>query len=147
MQNVPNHSNQSNSQKSYSVVIAEDDRIMADLMAMNLRRLGHRVAGIAANGKEAVTMALKTRPDVMVMDIHMPILDGFQAAREILTNYPVPVVLMSGMSDARAASRAADLNIISYLVKPFSPAQLKIAVHLAVAQFRGLAASEIVSAA
>jgi response regulator NasT len=132
---------------SYSVVVAEDDRTMADLMAINLRRLGHRVVGIAANGKEAVTLTLKYRPDVVVMDIHMPIIDGFQAAHEIMATYPVPVVIMSGMSDARTASRAVDLDIISYLVKPFSPAQLKIAVHLAVAQFRGLVSNEIVSAA
>jgi response regulator NasT len=124
---------------TYSVVVADDDRTMAELLATNLRRLGHRVVGIAWNGKEAVEMALRIRPDVVIMDIHMPVLDGLQAAREILSAQLIPIVLSTGMSDARSVHRAVDLNVISYLVKPFSPAQLKVAVHLAVAQCRGLA--------
>lgn len=127
---------------SYSVVIADDDRTMADLLATNLRRLGHKVVGIAANGKEAVDLAFKTRPDVLIMDIHMPVLDGLNAAREILASRHVPIVLSTGMSDTRSLNRAVDLNVISYLVKPFSPAQLKVAIHLAVAQCRGMAKAE-----
>jgi len=130
--------------ESYSVLVADDDRTMADLLATNLRRLGHKVAGIAWNGKEAVELALKTRPDVVIMDIHMPVLDGLQAAREILAAHLVPIVLSTGMSDARSVHRAVDLNVISYLVKPFSPAQLKVAVHLAVAQCRGIAMRDAV---
>ena len=102
--------------KSYSVLVADDDRTMAELLATNLRRLGHRVAGIAWNGREAVEMALKLQPGVVIMDIHMPI------------------VLSTGLSDPRSLNGAVDLNVISYLVKPFSPAQLKVAIHLAVAQ-------------
>jgi len=127
---------------SYSVVIADDDRTMADLLATNLRRLGHKVVGIAANGKEAVDLAFKARPDVLIMDIHMPVLDGLNAAREILASRQVPIVLSTGMSDTRSLNRAVDLNVISYLVKPFSPAQLKVAIHLAVAQCRGMARAE-----
>jgi response regulator NasT len=121
---------------SYSVVIADDDRTMADLLAINLRRLGHRVAAIAANGREAIDMAFKTKPDVVIMDIHMPVLDGFQAAQEILATQQVAIVLSTGMSDVKSLRHAVDLNVISYLVKPFSPAQLKVAIHLAVAQSR-----------
>jgi response regulator NasT len=109
---------------------------MAELLATNLRRLGHRVVGIAWNGREAVDMALKLNPDALIMDIHMPVLDGLQAAREILCTRLIPIVFSTGMSDTRSLHRAIDLQIISYLVKPFSPAQLKVAVHLAVAQCR-----------
>ena len=119
--------------------MAEDDRTMADLLSINLRRLGHRVAGIAWNGREAVDMALRVRPDLIVMDIHMPILNGLEAARELLDKHPIPIVLSTGVSDAKAVHGAIDLNLVSYLVKPFSPAQLKVALHLAVAQFRALA--------
>ncbi len=125
--------------ETYSVVVADDDRTMAELLATNLRRLGHRVASVAWNGKEAVEMTLKTRPDVVIMDIHMPILDGIEAARQILESYTVPIVMSTGMSDAMTVHRAIDLNLISYLVKPFSPAQLKVAVQFAVAQCRNLA--------
>jgi len=128
--------------ETYSVVVADDDRTMAELLATNLRRLGHRVVGIAWNGKEAVELALKTCPDVVIMDIHMPILDGLEAAQEILSAQCIPIVLSTGMSDARSVHRAVDLNVISYLVKPFSPAQLKVALHLAVAQCRGLAKTD-----
>lgn len=128
--------------EAYSVLVADDDRTMAELLATNLRRLGHRVVGIAWNGRDAVEMALRTHPDVVVMDIHMPVLDGLRAAREILASHLIPIVFSTGMSDARTLHRAVDLNVISYLVKPFSPAQLKVAIHLAVAQCRGLATSE-----
>ncbi len=133
--------------ENFSVVVADDDRTMAELLATNLRRLGHRVVGVAWNGKEAVDLALKLRPDVMVMDIHMPILDGLQAAREILSKHLIPIVMSTGMSDARSLHRAVDLNLISYLVKPFSPAQLKVAVHLAVAQCRAQQPQVVASAA
>ncbi len=132
--------------ESYSVVVADDDRTMAELLATNLRRLGHRVVGIAWNGKEAVEMTLKTRPDLVVMDIHMPVFDGIEAARQILANRLMPIVMSTGHSDAASVHRAIDLNLISYLVKPFSPAQLKVAVQLAVAQCRGVAGHETVSA-
>jgi response regulator NasT len=122
----------------YSVLVADDDRTMAELLATNLRRLGHRVVGVAWNGKEAVEMALKTRPDVVIMDIHMPVLDGLEAAGEILASQRIPIVLSTGLADCRTVNRAIDLRVISYLVKPFSPAQLKVAVSMAVAQFRGI---------
>jgi response regulator NasT len=128
--------------ESYTVVVADDDRTMAELLATNLRRLGHRVVGIAWNGKEAVEMTLKSCPDVVVMDIHMPVQDGIQAARQILANRLVPIVMSTGMSDAATVHRAIDLNVISYLVKPFSPAQLKVAVQLAVAQCRSVASRD-----
>jgi response regulator NasT len=133
--------------ETYSVVVADDDRTMAELLATNLRRLGHRVAGIAWNGKEAVDLVLKTRPDVVVMDIHMPVLDGIEAARQILAEQLVPIVMSTGMSDAMTVHRAIDLNLISYLVKPFSPAQLKVAVQLAVAQCRSIASQDAISTA
>jgi len=145
---TPNHNKPAQVElESYSVVVADDDRTMAELLATNLRRLGHRVVGVAWNGKEAVDLVLKTRPDVVVMDIHMPILDGLQAAREILNKTMIPIVMSTGMSDARSLHRAVDMNVVSYLVKPFSPAQLKVAVHLAVAQGRSVAAQDTIASA
>jgi response regulator NasT len=125
--------------KSYTVLIADDDRIMANLLAVNVRRLGHRVAGIAWNGKEAVAMSLKMRPDVVIMDIHMPVLDGIQAAAEILNVRVIPIVLSTGLADSKTVRRASDLRLVSYLVKPFGPNQLKVALQLAIANVRALA--------
>jgi CheY-like chemotaxis protein len=92
-------------------------------------------------------MALKTSPDVIIMDIHMPVLNGILAAREILGARLIPIVFSTGMSDVRSIHRAIDLEIISYLVKPFSPAQLNVAIHLAVAHCRKLAEFDIPAAA
>jgi len=122
--------------ETYSILLAEDDRHMADLLAANLRRLGHRVVGMGRNGREAVELASKTNPDVVILDIEMPILTGLQAAREILASRPVPIVMSTGVSDIRSLQNAADLKLVSYLVKPYSPAQLKVSIHLAVAQYR-----------
>jgi len=125
--------------ETYSILLAEDNRQMADLLAVNLRRLGHRVIGMARNGREGVEMALKMHPDVVILDIEMPILTGFQAAREILAAGLVPIVMSTGISDFKSLQKAADLKVVSYLVKPYSPAQLKVAIHLAVAQCRAFA--------
>jgi response regulator NasT len=133
--------------EAYSVLVVDDDRTMADLLAINLRRAGHRVGGIAWNGREAVNMALKTHPDVIIMDIHMPVLDGILAAREILGARLIPIVFSTGMSDVGSIRRAIDLEIISYLVKPFSPAQLNVAIHLAVAHCGRLAELDVLAAA
>ena len=120
----------------YNVVVADDDRTMAELLATNLARLGHRVVGVASNGMEAIELALEMRPDVVIMDIQMPVLDGLEAAAQLLSTHRIPIVLSTGLSDVRTLNRAADLNVISFLVKPFSPAQLKVALHLAIAQCR-----------
>jgi len=122
--------------ETYTILIADDDRSMADLLATNLRRLGHRVIGMAANGRQAVEMHQKLRPGLVMMDIEMPIMTGLQAAREILGSHSVPIVLSTGMSDVSSITAAVDLKVISYLVKPFSPAQLKVALHIAVARCR-----------
>jgi CheY-like chemotaxis protein len=124
--------------ESYTVLIADDDRVMANLIAVNVRRLGHRVAGIAWNGKEAVAMSLKLRPDAVIMDIHMPVLDGIQAAAAILSVHATPIILSTGLADSKTVRRAIDLRLISYLVKPFSPNQLKVALQLAVANSRAV---------
>lgn len=133
--------------ETYSVLVVDDDRSMAELLSLNLRRAGHRIGGIAWNGREAVTMALKTRPDVIIMDVQMPVLDGILAAREILGARLVPIVFSTGLSDAASIHRAIDLQVFSYLVKPFSPAQMDIAIRLAVAHCRRLAEVDVLIAA
>jgi CheY-like chemotaxis protein len=83
-------------------------------------------------------MALKTRPDAVIMDIHMPVLDGIQAATAILNVHAIPIILSTGLSDSKTVRRAIDLRLISYLVKPFGPNQLKVALQLAIANVRAL---------
>jgi len=120
---------------------------MADLLAANLRRLGHRVVAMCRNGKEAVETTARLHPDLVILDIEMPLLNGLDAARQILVAASIPIVMSTGISDIRSLQNAADLNVVSYLVKPYSPAQLKVSIHLAVAQCRAFFREPSVAAA
>ena len=130
------------------IVIADDQTAVRDGLAIMLDLLPDiTVVGAAANGVEALDLIEAHRPDVALIDLHMPILDGIEAARQILSHHLVPIVMSTGMSDAMTVHRAIDLNLISYLVKPFSPAQLKVAVQLAVAQCRMVGCQDAISTA
>ena len=117
--------------RSISVLIVDDEEHLVDLLTREIKFLNHRVAGKARNGKEAVELARKLRPDLIIMDIGLPVMDGIDAARAILQTQKVPIVISTGSSDEVTLSRLTDLTIGAYIVKPFSPAQLKVALHLA----------------
>jgi response regulator NasT len=115
-----------------SILIADDEKRMADLLAKNCKTLGHHVAGIAKNGKEAVKLAQELRPDLVILDVNMPGMDGIEAATAILKNQKVAIIFSTGAFDSLTLRRVQSLGIGGYLVKPFSPAQLKVAAHMAV---------------
>lgn len=116
---------------SWSILIADDNARLLELLARNLKALRHRVVGIAHDGKEAVALAQKLRPDLIILDIDMPLMDGIDAARAILRQQSVPIVINTGASDDHTLRRLRSVKIGAYIVKPFSPAQLKVALHTA----------------
>jgi two-component system, response regulator PdtaR len=120
--------------QSYSVAIVDDERLMTELLSKSLRRLGHRVIATADNGKDAVEIAIRLNPDLMLLDINMPGMDGVEAAREIARACDVPIILITGNADDLTFAKIRGIKIGAYLVKPFSPAQLNAAVHLVVSQ-------------
>ena len=117
------------------VLVAEDETIIRmDLVAL-IDRAGHDVVGEARDGAEAVGLAERLRPDLVVMDVKMPSLDGIEAARRILAMRPVPIVMLTAYASQDLVDRAAEIGVFGYLVKPFREADLMPAIATARARF------------
>lgn len=117
------------------VLVAEDETIIRmDLCAL-IERAGHEVVGEARDGSEAVGLAERVRPDLVVMDVKMPHLDGIEAARRILATRPVPIVMLTAYASQDLVDRAAEVGVFGYLVKPFREGDLVPAIATARARF------------
>jgi two-component system, response regulator PdtaR len=116
------------------VLIAEDETIIRlDLRAL-LERHGLRVCGEARNGEEAVQLARELEPDVAVLDLRMPVLDGIEAARRIHAERPLPIVMLTAYADRTSVERAIDAGVFTYLVKPFRETDVVPAIRTAFAR-------------
>ncbi len=124
--------------KSYRVLIAEDDVLIGDVIQSELERMGHQVAGRAVDGKQAVALTRSLQPDVVLMDIAMPELDGLEATREIQEQCPRPVVLLTAHDETEYVSRAGTLGVGAYLVKPPNGPELARTMAIAEARFADL---------
>ncbi len=117
------------------VVVAEDEALIRlDLVEM-LREEGYDVVGQAGDGEEAVRLAEEHRPDLVILDVKMPVLDGITAAERIAGARIAPVVLLTAFSQRELVDRARDAGAMAYLVKPFTQADLVPAIELAVSRF------------
>jgi response regulator NasT len=127
---------------SLSVLVADDEPLMVELISRTLRGLGHEVIASADNGQAAVDLALKHRPDLIILDYVMPEIDGIEAAELILAEMSVPILLSTGRSDDATLHRARKANIQAYLVKPFHKEQLKTAVTMALAHHHAMLSAQ-----
>ncbi|MFD0481174.1 ANTAR domain-containing response regulator [Kineococcus sp. GCM10028916] len=124
------------------VVVAEDEAIIRlDIVEM-LTEAGYDVVGQAGDGEQAVALAEEHKPDLVVMDIKMPILDGISAAERIAKARIAPVVLLTAFSQAELVERARDAGAMAYVVKPFTSADLLPAVEIAVSRYQQIMALE-----
>jgi two-component system, response regulator PdtaR len=124
------------------VVVAEDEALIRlDIVEM-LREAGYDVVGEAGDGEEAVRLAEEHRPDLVVMDVKMPVLDGISAAERIAGARVAPVVLLTAFSQRELVERARDAGAMAYVVKPFSSADLLPALEIALSRHREIAALE-----
>jgi response regulator NasT len=124
------------------VVIAEDEvLIRMDLKEM-LTDEGYDVVGEAGDGAEAVRLAEELRPDLVILDVKMPILDGIAAAEQVARQRIAPVVMLTAFSQRDLVERARDAGAMAYLVKPFNPSDLVPAIELAVSRFQEVAQLE-----
>ena len=122
------------------VLIAEDETIIRlDVRAL-LERAGHEVVGEARDGEEAVALAAELDPDLVVMDVRMPHLDGIEAARAITDRRPVPIVMLTAYAEQDLVTRASEAGAFAYLVKPFREVDLLPAIDTARARFDELVA-------
>ena len=116
------------------ILVVEDEALIRlDLVEM-LRELGYDVVGEAADGQSAVDRAAELRPDVVILDVAMPVRDGLSAAEEIIEADLAAVVMLTAFSQAETVSRAAQAGVLGYLVKPFSASDLAPAIEVAVAR-------------
>jgi AmiR/NasT family two-component response regulator len=122
------------------VLIAEDETIIRLDLKELLQRAGFEVCAEARDGAEAVELARSEEPDVAVLDVKMPRLDGIEAARKILDERPIPIVMLTAYGQDELVSRAIEAGVFGYLVKPFREQDLVPAIRTARARHEELAA-------
>ena len=118
------------------ILVAEDEAISRMDLCEMLENLGYTVVGQAGDGVAAVNLARTLKPDLVLMDIKMPELDGISAAETLAEERTVPVLLLTAYSDREFVDRAVDAGVMGYLVKPFAEAQLKPAIEVALERWR-----------
>jgi response regulator NasT len=124
------------------IVVAEDETLIRlDLVEM-LREQGYDVVGEASNGEQAVALAQELRPDVVIMDVKMPVLDGLSAAEQIHETDLCPVIMLTAFSQAELVERARDAGVMAYVVKPFTADDLRPAIEIAHSRWQELKALE-----
>ncbi len=126
----------------HRVLIAEDEALIRLDLAEMLREEGYEVVGEAGDGQEAVELAEKLSPDLVIMDVKMPRRDGIDAAAEIASKRIAPIVVLTAFSQRDLVERARDAGAMAYLVKPFSITDLVPAIELAVSRFSEVTALE-----
>jgi response regulator NasT len=123
------------------ILLAEDETIIRlDLRAL-LERAGYEIVAEARDGEEAVALARSEQPDLAVMDVKMPRLDGIEAARRILEERPIPIVMLTAFGQRELVDRAAEAGVYGYLVKPFREQDVVPAIETARARHDELMAA------
>jgi AmiR/NasT family two-component response regulator len=123
------------------VVVVEDEALIRMDVVATLEEAGFEIVGEGANGEEAISLAKEHQPDLVVMDIKMPKLDGISAAEKI-AELKIPVVLLTAFSQTELVSRAAEAGAMAYVTKPFKPADLLPAIQIALARHEELLSLE-----
>lgn len=124
------------------VVVAEDESLIRLDIVEILRDNGFDVVGEAGDGETAVALATELRPDVVVMDVKMPQLDGISAAERLAKNHIAPVVLLTAFSQKELVERASEAGALAYVVKPFTPSDLLPAIEIALSRFQQIVTLE-----
>src|SRR5919205_2082109 len=122
------------------ILIAEDETIIRLDLRQLLERAGYDVVAEAKDGEEAVAFARTQEPELAILDVKMPKLDGIEAARRILEERAIPIVMLTAYGQQELVSRAVEAGVFGYLVKPFRESDLLPAIHTARARHEELAA-------
>lgn len=121
--------------RSLNIAVADDEPEMLDYYRLMLPRLGHHVVAAALNGRSLVEACRDQRPDLVILDIKMPEMDGIDAAAELYRDGPLPIILVSAFHDDSLIARVEADHVLAYLVKPIKLADLSPAIAVAMARF------------
>lgn len=122
--------------KKYKIVIADDEMIICMDLKEILEEAGHEVIGMAADGAEALKLVKEKKPDVAILDIQMPEIDGLQVAKLIAHDHIDPVVLLTAFGEEETIEKAKKSDVFGYVVKPAEERTLLPAIEIAVSQFQ-----------
>ena len=123
------------------VLVAEDEALIRMDIVESLTDFGYQVVAQAGDGEEAIALATEHKPDICILDVKMPKLDGISAA-EAITALKIPVVLLTAFSQKELVSRASEAGAMAYIVKPFTPSDLLPAIEIALSRFEQITALE-----
>ena len=118
------------------VLIADDDELLSKSLCLNVEQLGYEPIGPAANGEEAIKLAKLHRPDLALIDLRMPVLDGLGAGTILFKHMGIPVVIISAHSDPEYLEAGKRVGIFGYLIKPVTQDQLRVNIGVAWARYR-----------
>lgn len=129
-------------QQGQRVLLAEDEALIRLDLAEMLTEAGYDVVGQASNGEEAVSLAESLRPDLIIMDVKMPVMDGLTAAETIGEQRICPVIMLTAFSQKELVERARDAGVMAYIVKPFTVSDVTPAIEVATSRWAELKALE-----
>ncbi|MEO8556251.1 MAG: response regulator [Actinomycetota bacterium] len=127
---------------SIRILVAEDEALIRLDLAEMLTEAGYDVVAQASNGEQAVDLSRALRPDLVIMDVKMPVLDGISAAEQLNKERIAPVVMLTAFSQKELVERARDAGVMAYIVKPFSASDLAPAIDIARSRWLELHALE-----
>ncbi|MDM8532333.1 response regulator [Anaerolineales bacterium HSG25] len=121
--------------KLLRIFIADDEAVIRMGLKAIVNSLGHQVVGTAANGKDALNKVKRIKPDLLLLDIKMPELDGLSVAETLAIDMPIPIVMLTAYTDKTLIERAVNASVMGYLVKPVQEAKLSPMIDLAMERF------------
>ncbi len=123
-------------QQVIRVVIADDEAVIRMGLTQIVTSLGHRVVGTAANGQIALDVTQQLKPDLLLLDIKMPVIDGLTVAEKLAEEMPLPIIMLTAYSERSLIERAANASVMGYLVKPIYENKLGPTIEVALARFK-----------
>lgn len=121
--------------KKLRIVLAEDEFVIRMTLKLYIEELGHQIVGEAADGEDAVKLVLEQKPDLVILDINMPKVDGIDAIKKINEQLYIPSMIISAYHDEKLIERANKEGVLYYLLKPVDINELKIAINISMAKF------------
>jgi len=129
-------SSEQTTKQHLSILIVDDESSVLDMLTVILNSFGHEVIARASKGADAIRMAREHQPDLIILDVGMPDMDGITVAEQILAEQSVPIIIETGLTEEELVERASRLDIQSFLIKPFGKEQLQATIRLAMSRHR-----------